>query len=293
MRGRITAVMRGRVTVAVAGAAGCVLVWQLASALGLPGPGLIPAPVVVARRIGALAADPAFRTAAAVTGLTWLVAMAVTVAIAVPAGLLVGAVPVARAATGTAMDLIRPIPAVALIPPATVLLGAGPAMSITLATLAGVWPNLVYGLASVEPLMVDTARGFGHRPWRIAAQVRLPSVLPALLIGVRLASAIELVVIVSVDFLTGGGDGLGAYLYAAGEQAGDLTTVLAGVLVVGAGGMRLKLGLAGRRRPWFDHTGAAATPPRGAGPGGRYWAGLGWVTVGVGVVAWQLAATAA
>ena len=48
-----------------------------------------------------------------------------------------------------------------------------------------------------------------------------------------LRKPMELIVIVTNSFLAGGDGGLGEYLWDAGQQQGDLPTVLAGVVLTG------------------------------------------------------------
>lgn len=240
--------------VGVVGLIGALGMWELAGLTGGLRSAGLPDPLTVARRIGTLLGDPDFRTALFATALAWGVALLATVLVAVPAGLVLGSIPLVRTATEVLVEVVRPIPGVALIPLCLVTLGAGPTMKITLAVFAGTWPVLFAVLASlrsVDPQWLDTARSLHATPARIAWRVRLPVVASFVVTGVRLAASVELIVLVSTEFLAGEGyPGLGAYLSISAEQVGDLTTLLAGAVIVGLLGVAMSAALLGLRRPW-------------------------------------------
>lgn len=245
-----------RLSLGLGGLAGFLILWELAGLSGVLDPSLVPEPTSVLGRLGGLFADPGFRAAVVATVLAWLLALGITVVIAVPLGLLLGSVPVLRGVTSAVIDFLRPIPAVALTPLCVVSLGAGPATKILLAVLAGTWPilfNVLYGLRDVDPLQLAAARSFRTPAWRVAALVRFPAVVPFALTGFRVALGLELIVIVSTEFLAGTGyPGIGAYVWNAGQQTGDLTTVLAGTMVAGLLGYLANLLLVAVTRRWFS-----------------------------------------
>lgn len=287
-----------RLLLGFGGLAAFLLVWEAAGPSGLIAPGALPPPSTVLVRIGTLLADPAFRTGLVATVAAWLLSLALTVVVAVPVGLVLGSVPGLRAASSAVIDFVRPVPAVALTPLCVVMFGAGPTTKIVLAVLAGTWPllfNVLHGLREVDRVQIETARAFRAPAWRIALQVRLPSVVPFALTGLRIALGLELIVVVSTEFLAGiGYPGLGAYVWNAGEQAGDITTVLAGTLVAGAlGYLANQALLALSTRPRFAPRASTASGSETGGPP-RWVVGLQrWGTLAGCLAVWQLVTAAA
>lgn len=286
--------MNARLFRGVAGLVGIFLIWEIASRAGLVDSFLLPAPTGVLTRMVALFGEGDFLRALIATLLTWLVSVGITIGIAVPVGILLGSVPGVRTATGALIEFVRPIPAVALIPISTVLLGAGPVTTITLAVFAGFWPllfNVVAAIRETDPMLLETARIFGSSGLRLAWRVRLPAVARAAVTGVRVAVSLELIVIVTVGLLTGIDGGLGAYLWNAGESVGDITTVLAGTLLIGLLGYLVNQGLLAVQRIRVLHPTASSAPESSATASRTRWPVVAaqQVAVLIGVVVlWQL-----
>nr|WP_307868931.1 ABC transporter permease subunit [Umezawaea beigongshangensis] len=187
------------------------------------------------------------------TLLALLIVIALAVGIAVPLGLVLGSVPAVRHATRAVIEFLRPIPSVALIPLAVVVLGIGPETKITLAVYAAVWPllfNTIYALDELDPLLVETARVFGADRLRVLFFVALPSALPFVITGVRLAATTGLVVLISVELLVGGSGGIGEFIMVARSGAGRMDLVLAGTVVAGVIGYLLNEAFERAQRRW-------------------------------------------
>jgi len=245
----------------LAGLAGFLLLWELASLTGFFDPRYVPSPVTVATRLAGLFGHADFVTDLIATVLAWLIAILTATAIAVPLGLLLGGFRVLREATGAVVEFLRPVPSVALIPAVMAAFGDGAQTKIIAAIFASVWPilfNVIYGLRDVDPQFIDTARVFRTGWWRTATRVRLPAVLPFALTGVRLSAAISLVVIVSTEFLSGSGIGIGSYFYLAGQASGDIPLVVVGVVLAGLLGLLVNYVLLRVNRRFMSWSGESA-----------------------------------
>ncbi|SFS56514.1 ABC transporter permease [Saccharopolyspora flava] len=218
------------------GLLGFLLLWEAFSRSGLVDPQYFPPPSVVLTRFVELLGDPSFLLDLIASVLAWAIALGISIAIAVPAGLLLGSVRGIRVATRAIIEFLRPIPSVALIPLAIVLVGSGPETKIALAVYAAVWPilfNTIYALDEVDPVMVDTARSFGFGRARTMFTVLLPNAAPFVLTGIRMSASVALILVVSTEFLAGGGSGLGSFVLDASTGAGRMDLVLAGTIVAG------------------------------------------------------------
>ena len=238
----------------LAGVLGFLLLWEGFSRSGVVREEFVPPASTVLARLAVLGTDPTFVADVVATALAWGVALGLTVLVAVPAGVVLGSVPGVRAATRALVELLRPIPSVALIPLVVIVLGTGPETKISLAVYAGVWPllfNTVHAMSEVEPLHLETARSFGLSRRRILATVSLPHAAPFVMTGVRLAAAVTLVVIVSTELLAGGSGGIGAFVFEAGSGGGGMDLVLAGTVVAGLLGYTVNTGLEQVQRRWL------------------------------------------
>lgn len=166
------------------------------------------------------------------TMLTFVCGLLASVVIGLPVGLAMGRFRLVDAALGVTVDVLRPIPAVALVPVAVVVLGLGLRMQVSLIAFAAVWPivfNARYGASDVDPLMIDAARLAGLSRWGIMRRVVFPSSLPAVMTGVRLAAAVA-VVLTIVTEIVASGTGLGNEVNVS-QQIGDTDRAFAGVLL--------------------------------------------------------------
>jgi len=132
------------------------------------------------------------------------------------------------------LEFLRALPAVAVLPVAVFVLGLGTSMRISVIVFGVLFPVLVNaaaGARSVRPERVETARMFGLSRFATARRVVLPSALPMISAGLRVALPIALIMMV-VSELVGGQNGLGFYLTYQ-QQNFDIPAMFAAVIVLG------------------------------------------------------------
>ncbi|SMC60683.1 ABC transporter permease [Kibdelosporangium aridum] len=275
------------------GLAGFLLLWEAASRFVLDAE-LVPPPSEVLVRCLTLANEARFVADVASTALSWFIALCLAVLIAVPIGLVVGRIPLVRAATMPLIEFLRPLPGVALIPLITVLLGVGAQTKITLATFAAVWPilfNTSYAVAEVDRHMVETARAFRTSRRRMLSAVIVPSAAPFILTGIRLSASIALIAVVATEFIFGGSIGVGQFVYVHGLSAGRMDTVLAVTVLAGLFGLLINASLAGVQRRWLGWPASGASGD--ASSSRRRWQlVVSCAAVAAVLVAWQAIASA-
>jgi NitT/TauT family transport system permease protein len=241
------------------GAAGITLCLLAGQGLSLVIPvTLLPRASTVLAAMIRLAGTAGFRAAAAATVQAWAAGLGLTVLIAVPAGVILGAVPGLRDAVRAVLEFARPVPPVALIGLASLLLGSGLPMMTVLIVYGCCWPVLyttIAGIDATDPVAAGTLRAFGFRRLAVARLVALPSAAPFIAVGIRIASAIALVADIGAGYVTGssGGPGIGAFIAAASAGPGSLPVILAATAWTGVLGVALD-GLLGqleqRLLPW-------------------------------------------
>lgn len=150
------------------------------------------------------------------------------------------------------IELLRPIPSVAVIPIALVALGFGYRLEIAIVAFACVWPLLVLTRAAVrgvEPRLIEVARALRLTPLQRTAKIVAPAALPRIFVALRLAAGISLVVAVTVEIAVNP-QGLGYGVMTAG-QALRPDLMLAYVVWIGIVGFALNAGLVLAQRRLF------------------------------------------
>jgi NitT/TauT family transport system permease protein len=154
--------------------------------------------------------------------------------IGIVAGITLALLPGLERATRPLLEFLRPIPSVALIPVALLTLGIGFEMQLAMISFASVWPILFSakaGVEGVDPRYRETGRVFGLGSASQIRRIVLPSVLPSIATGLRTASAIALVLAITVEMLTGR-PGIGFYIQNV-RLNGLVTEMWAAILVTG------------------------------------------------------------
>jgi ABC-type nitrate/sulfonate/bicarbonate transport system permease component len=100
------------------------------------------------------------------------------------------------------IEVIRPIPSVALIPIAMIVAGFGYAMEIAIVSFAAAWPVLITtraAIAEIEPRLIEVARVLRLGLIATTLKIVLPASLPRIFVGIRLAAGIAMIVSVTVE----------------------------------------------------------------------------------------------
>jgi NitT/TauT family transport system permease protein len=186
----------------------------------------------------------------------WAIGMIAAIAIAVPLGLVLGSSRRGWLASTTALEFLRPIPSVALIPLAILILKRGLEMEAALIAYAATWPilyNTIYGMREVDPLAKDTARAFGYGRFDVVRRVSLPSAAPFIYTGIRVAAAIALIVAISTELIAGPQYGIGTWMVLQ-QESPQREYVYAGTVIAGLLGIVINAGLVfGESRLFFWH----------------------------------------
>lgn len=156
------------------------------------------------------------------------------------AGLWFGAAPRAGRMASLTVDMLRPLPSVALVPIAMMVFGFGYGLESSVVAFTCVWPMLAFaqdGVARVEPRLLEVSRILGLGTVARAWKVILPAALPRIFIGLRLSMGIALTIAVTVEIVANP-MGLG-YALTMAQQGLDPALMLALVLWIGVLGWGL------------------------------------------------------
>jgi ABC-type nitrate/sulfonate/bicarbonate transport system permease component len=141
---------------------------------------------------------------------------------------------------GIVIEFLRPMPSVAIIPVAILMLGIGDSMIVAVTVYATVWPiliNTIDGVRHIESTLVDTGRTFGLKRWQILKQIILPGASPYIVTGLRIALSIALILVTTAEMVAGS-KGLGFFILDE-ERSMNSANMYAGIIVVAVLGYAL------------------------------------------------------
>ncbi|MHB1330285.1 MAG: ABC transporter permease [Gemmatimonadales bacterium] len=221
-----------------------LLAWEAVSRAGVVEQRFLPpASEVLVTFIGNFA-EASFYQAVGETMLAWALGLAISIIAAVLLGLVIGSSAFLSKATYSTIEFLRPIPSVALIPLAVLLFGVKIESSLLLIIYASFWQVLLqvlYGVADVDPVADNTAKSYGLGPLARARYVVWPTVLPYLMTGIRLASAVALILAITAELIIVN-RGLG-YQIALSQNGGAISEMYALILATGVIGIIINLGM--------------------------------------------------
>jgi ABC-type nitrate/sulfonate/bicarbonate transport system permease component len=120
------------------------------------------------------------------------IGFALSAAVGIPLGLLMGWSRTVRQLLEPPMHALNATPRLALLPVIVVWLGIGVKSTVVVVFLDAVIPVIINGMAGVRDVdvkLVQVARSFGANRSELFRKILLPASLPAILTGVRLAVA--------------------------------------------------------------------------------------------------------
>jgi ABC-type nitrate/sulfonate/bicarbonate transport system permease component len=139
------------------------------------------------------------------------IGFATAAVLAVALGLLAGQVRLVRNVVEPVVELLRPIPPLAVLPMFIVWVGIGEGSKVGFITYATFFPmfvTTVHGVAQLDGRLLRAAQSLGAGPRALFFRVILPAALPEILTGLRLGVALAFFVIVISEFV-GAEQGLG------------------------------------------------------------------------------------
>jgi len=232
----------GTAVLGTLGVAGFALTWELVAWAEVVNPAYLPRFSTTAARLVTELGEPRFWSALGDTVVTWALGLGIAVVAAVVAGAVIGLVPFLRRATHSTVEFLRPIPSVAIIPLAVLVAGLSREAALVIVVYAPFWQvfiQVLYGVGDVDTVADDTARSFGLGRLQRLRHVVLPTALPYVITGFRLAASIALVLTITAELVIGN-PGIGRQIDVY-RSAPDAPGLYALVLVTGLLGLLVNL----------------------------------------------------
>lgn len=179
--------------------------WQFASQFGLLSTRILPEPWAVMKAFWflALSGEMARNVAAS----TWraLVGFAIGGGLGLLLGLLTGTFRIAETLLDSTLQMVRNIPALALIPLVILWFGIDESAKLFLVAVGVFFPvylNTFHGIRSVDKGLIEMARSYGLTGWQLYTQVILPGSVASILVGVRFSLGLMWVLLIVAETIS-------------------------------------------------------------------------------------------
>jgi len=209
-----------------------LLAWEASSRSGWLSVRILPEPLAVGSAFwhllvsGSLLHDVAISTGRALGGL------AIGGGLGLVLGLLSGTFRTAETLLDTTLQMIRNIPALALIPLVILWFGIDESAKLFLVAIGVFFPiylNTYHGIRAVDAGLVEMARSYGLKGWPLYREVILPGALPSILVGLRFALGLMWVLLIVAETISAQA-GIG-YMTMNAREFLQTDVVLVGVLL--------------------------------------------------------------
>ncbi|ANH07411.1 taurine ABC transporter permease (plasmid) [Shinella sp. HZN7] len=214
-----------------------IAAWGLASAYALVSPVFLPSPrqvvlalynLIVTGFVDATLAEHVGASLYRIFG-----ALIASILIGIPAGIAIGTSRLGRGILDPIVEFLRPLPPLAYLPLIIIWVGIGEASKITVIALS-MLPSIILstsaGVRGVSKDHVNAARSLGASRRQVLREVVLPSAVPSILTGVRIALGAGWTTLVAAE-LVAATSGIGFMIQSAAQfLVTDI--VIAGIIVI-------------------------------------------------------------
>ncbi len=120
-------------------------------------------------------------------------------------GLLNGSSRFASTLLDTTLQMIRNIPALALIPLVILWFGIDETAKLFLVAVGVFFPiyiNTYHGIRSVDPQLIEMGKSYGLSRWQLYKEIILPGAMPSILVGLRFALGLVWVLLIVAETIS-------------------------------------------------------------------------------------------
>jgi sulfonate transport system permease protein len=207
-------------------------VWQLSAHVGWLSSRILPEPLAVLRAAWNLTASGELWGHLRTSAWRALSGFAIGGGLGLLLGLLTGTFKHAETLLDTTLQMIRNIPALALIPLVILWFGIDEMAKLFLVSVGVFFPvylNTFHGIRSVDKGLIEMAKSYGLSGWSLYRDVILPGALPSILVGVRFALGLVWVLLIVSETISAQ-SGIG-YMTMNAREFLQTDVVLVGILL--------------------------------------------------------------
>jgi nitrate/nitrite transport system permease protein len=233
----------------VVGIALVLLVWQIIAARNTA----FPTPLATFQEALVLFADPFYRNSPNDQGIGWNVlaslkrvgvGFGLAALVGIPLGFIIGRVQFVGRMFGPIISLLKPVSPLAWLPIGLLVFKSADPAAIWSIFICSIWPmviNTAVGVQRVPQDYMNVARVLNLSEWKVLTKILLPSALPYILTGIRLAIGTAWLVIVAAEMLTGG-VGIGFWVWDEWNNL-NVSHIIIAIVIIGVVGLLLEQAL--------------------------------------------------
>lgn len=211
---------------------GLIALWQVASSLGWLSTRVLPAPSEVIKAAWALTVSGELWTHVKVSAWRALSGLAIGGGLGLALGLLTGSVKLFETLLDSTLQMVRNIPALALIPLVILWFGIDETAKLFLIAVSVFFPiylNTFHGIRNVDPGLIEMGRSYGLSRWQLYREVILPGAMSSILVGLRFSLGLMWVILIVAETISAQA-GIG-YLTMNAREFLQTDIVLVGILL--------------------------------------------------------------
>jgi len=229
-----------------------MVLWQVAASLGWLSTRVLPAPSEVVKAAWALTVSGELWTHVKVSAWRALAGLAIGGGLGLALGLLTGSVKFFETLLDSTIQMVRNIPALALIPLVILWFGIDETAKLFLIAISVFFPlyiNTFHGIRNVDPGLIEMGRSYGLSRWQLYREVILPGAMSSILVGLRFALGLMWVILIVAETISAQA-GIG-YLTMNAREFLQTDVVLVGILLYALLGKLADMLARGLERYWL------------------------------------------
>ncbi|ADX46153.1 binding-protein-dependent transport systems inner membrane component [Paracidovorax avenae ATCC 19860] len=209
-----------------------IAAWQVAAAQGWLSSRVLPAPSDVLKAAWQLGESGELWTHVKVSAGRALAGLAIGGGLGLLLGLLTGSLRWAETLLDSTVQMVRNIPALALIPLVILWFGIDESAKVFLIAVSVFFPiylNTFHGIRNVDPGLIEMGRTYGLSRWQLYREVILPGAMSSILVGLRFSLGLMWVILIVAETISAQA-GIG-YLTMNAREFLQTDVVLVGILL--------------------------------------------------------------
>jgi nitrate/nitrite transport system permease protein len=227
-----------------------VLMWFLLTIKGSS----FPSPWFVFQQAVKLFSDPFYNKGPNDIGIGWNIlyslrrvalGFGLAAIVGIPIGILIGRFKFLYQMVSPLIGILRPVSPLAWLPIGLLMFNAANPAAIWTIFICSIWPmvlNTAAGIRQIPDDYINVARVLNLSELKVMTKIIIPSILPHILIGIRLSLGTAWLVIVAAEMLTGG-VGIGFWLWDEWNNQNATANILIAIFVIGIVGLILESAL--------------------------------------------------
>lgn len=182
-----------------------ILIWQISASSGLLQSHILPAPSAVFSSFWQLLENGELWKHLQISAGRAILGLVIGGGLGLILGLINGSSKVAATLFDTSLQMVRNIPALAMIPLVILWFGIDEFAKLFLVALGVFFPlyiNTYHGIRAVDPQLIEMGKSYGLKPWQLYRDIIFPGALPSILVGFRFSLGLVWVLLIVAETIS-------------------------------------------------------------------------------------------